>query len=199
MIAVAGYLNFSSGDLPVDQKQVNPVINDDVKESTEETDAAEKATDGAEGNRDDAKVSAPVKDDVADGQTPIGGSVLVDASSTDFVTSAKLNREQTRAKNKELLMQIIDNKNLGDKEKNNAIDQMLILSNNMEMETQTEQLLGAKGFTNSVVSIGKDSVDVLINRLKITDVEKAQIEDIVSRKTELPLDKLYISTIKGKN
>lgn len=195
MIAVAGYLNFSSGDLPLDVKNV---ISDDAKESTAETDATVDSTEGAQGNSDDAKVSAPVVDEVAENETPIGGSVLVDASSTDFVTSAKLNREQTRAKNKELLMQIIDNKNLGDKQKNNAIDQMLALSKNMEMEMQTEQLLGAKGFTNSVVNISKESVEILINRMEITDVEKAQIEDVVNRKTELPFDKIVIETIKGK-
>ena len=75
---------------------------------------------------------------------------------------------------------------------------MLKLTENMEMETQVEQLLGAKGFSNSVVSISNDNTDVLIAKEKLSEVEKAQIEDIVMRKTGMDMDQIVISTMKNQ-
>lgn len=226
MIAVAGYLNFSSKELPLSSQETvtldstadgsttdqmeattaSAAASNDAKnaESTTEavdtmdiSDADAAALKGAKGNQDDAEVSAPVQDKV-DGQdtSNIGEAVLTNAGAADFVTKAKLNREQTRAKSKEMLMNIIDNSSLSEKQKEDAINQMLVMTKNMELESQTEQLLGAKGFLNSVVSVGEDTVDVILNQAELNDVQKAQVEDIVNRKTQMGVDKIVISTMK---
>ena len=69
---------------------------------------------GAVGNQDDAEVSAPVTDQIKNNssETGIGEAVLTEAQVADFITKAKLEREQTRAKSKEMLMNMIEN---GDK------------------------------------------------------------------------------------
>ena len=64
-----------------------------------------------------------------------------------------------------------------------------------EQEAAAELLLGAKGFENSVVSITDGKVDVVINAANITDPERAQIEDIVKRKTETSAENVVITLL----
>lgn len=210
MIAVAGYLNFSGRDLSLSEDNLE-VVNMDgiVKEAEEEkemtmdiSDGDENSKDvvktGAKGNKDDEKVSVPVADSGNEKDTDIGEAVLTEAKTADFATKAKLEREQTRAKSKEMLMTMIDNEKMQASSRKEAEQKVMQLTANMEMETQIEQLLGAKGFANSVVSISNGSTDVLVAKSALTDVEKAQIEDIVMRKTGMDMSTIVISTMKNQ-
>jgi len=67
-----------------------------------------------------------------------------------------------------------------------------------EKETATENLLAAKGFSEAVVTILSDSVDVVVNADDLTESQIAQIEDIVKRKTECSADKIVISPVGKK-
>ena len=66
----------------------------------------------------------------------------------------------------------------------------------MEKESATEQLLASKGFENAVVSIGNDSVDVVLNYDELTEADRAQIEDIVTRKTGRSVSQIVISKMQ---
>ena len=105
----------------------------------------------------------------------------------------QLNREQVRTKNKETLLEIINNTNISDEQKQTAIDNMVKMTEYAEKENATETLLSTKGFENTVVSINDNSVDVVIGMTEITDAQRAQIEDIVKRKTEVPAEYIVIS------
>ena len=50
-----------------------------------------------------------------------------------------------------------------------------------------------------VVSITENKVDVVINAVSITDPERAQIEDIVKRKTEIGADGIVITLMDLEN
>ena len=126
------------------------------------------------------------------------GTAILTGGSTvlDYVASVQLSREQTRAKNKETLMEIIDNTNVDEAQKQEAIDSMLNLTAIAEKETAAESLLAAKGFENCIVYINNDSVDVVVGRTSLTDAERAQVEDIVKRKTEVSADKIVITLLE---
>ena len=64
-----------------------------------------------------------------------------------------------------------------------------------EKEAAAEILLEAKGFADVVVSINADAVDVVVNATELTDAQRAQIEDIVKRKTEIAAENIVISTV----
>ena len=66
-----------------------------------------------------------------------------------------------------------------------------------EKEAATENLLAAKGFEQSVVSIQDGKVDVIINLERISDEQMAQIEDVVKRTTEISIENITISTLKS--
>ena len=66
-------------------------------------------------------------------------------------------------------------------------------------EVASENLLGAKGFLNSIVTISNGNVDVLVNKKDLSKVERSQIEDIIVRKTGCQLDKIVITSIKTED
>jgi len=114
---------------------------------------------------------------------------------SDYIANVQLNREQTRAKNKEILNSIINNTSLEESAKQEAIQNMIAMTAVAEKENAAETLLQAKGFADPVVSLSGSKVDVVINASSITDQQRAQIEDIVKRKTEVPADGIVITLL----
>ena len=74
---------------------------------------------------------------------------------------------------------------------------MITMTDIAEKETAAEILLEAKGFSDAVVSIDGDSVDVVVNTEELTEAQRAQIEDIVIRKTGVSADSIIISTVNA--
>lgn len=131
-----------------------------------------------------------------DDETPVGEAVLTSAEVANYVAQAKLTREQTHEKAKDNLEEIISNKTLSEAQQQEATKKLTVLSENLEKEVAAEELLGSKGFLNSIVSISDESTDVMIQKKEISKVEKAQIEDIVTRKTGCAVDNIVITTIQ---
>ena len=120
------------------------------------------------------------------------------ASGVNFAVEAKLNREQVRSQNKEDLMDVINSTALSDKEKQAAVDKMVALTDIAQRESDEEMLLEAKGFTDVVVNVTEDSADVVLNMGDVTDAKRAQIEDIVKRKTKISAENIVITPITSK-
>ncbi len=117
------------------------------------------------------------------------------ANGVEVLSEAKLLKEQTRARNKETLLEIINSEGLTDAQKQDAVDTMVEMTAVAEKEAAAEILLEAKGFTDVVVSINGEVVDVVVNATVLDDAMRAQIEDIVKRKTEVPAENIIISTV----
>lgn len=203
MIVIAGYLNFTAD-------QTKPVKQEAAAETAEKIREkniqAEEAAAGAEADitsfpdEDLASVSAEAES-TADTETPegekVGEAVLTSSASAGaFSASAKLNREQVRSKNEASLLEIINNTDISEDMKADAIASMNRMTDRAEKELDAELLLEAKGFKDSVVSINDDSVDVIVGAAEITDEQKAQIEDIVTRKTERNVSDIVITTME---
>ena len=125
----------------------------------------------------------------------IPGEAVFTSSTVSGVTvlsEAKLLKEQTRARNKETLLEIINSTGLTDEQKQAAVDSMVEIA---EKEAAAEILLEAKGFSDMVVSINGDAADVVVNATTLDDAMRAQIEDIVTRKTEVAPENIIISTV----
>ena len=141
--------------------------------------------------------------DVAQGENPAeseinpGEAVLTSTAvgNVDFAAEMKLTREQVRAKNKETLLGIVNSATLTDEQKQAAVDQMIALTDTAEREAAAEMLLEAKGFTDVVVSITDNAADVVLNMGDITDAKRAQVEDIVKRKTNISAENIIITPI----
>lgn len=131
---------------------------------------------------------------ISDTETP-GEAVFTSSASLDTLSGAKLLKEQTRARNKETLLEIINNVNITEEQKQEAVDNMIAITDIAEKETAAEILLEAKGFEDVVVSITDGMVDVVVNTSELTEAQRAQIEDIIIRKTGVSAENIVISTI----
>ena len=220
MIAIAGYLHFA-GEVPEDgsleasadvanQIQIEDQISiedltadydlnslDDISEE----DLAEAAMlDGLDSTVDVVLEDYSEEEMVAvqpeDNEIP-GDTVYTASAGIATISEAKLLKEQTRAKNKETLLEIIENTDIADAQKQEAIQNMISMTNIAEMETGAEILLEAKGFEDCIVSISDTGVDVVVNATSLSDVELAQIVDIVNRKTGVNESEIVISTVNA--
>ncbi|MGN0167489.1 MAG: SpoIIIAH-like family protein [Acetatifactor sp.] len=129
-----------------------------------------------------------------EGEIP-GEAVFTSTGGVAVLSEAKLLKEQTRAKNKETLLEIINSEGLTDAQKQEAVDTMVEMTAIAEKEAAAEILLEAKGFSDVVVSINGDAVDVVVNASVLDDAMRAQIEDIVKRKTDIEPENIIISTV----
>lgn len=193
MIAAAGYLNYSGkifGEKN-DAEQTNAELaNQELLDISEED--LESSAGDIESQDSDAC-------DSVDG-TP-GEAVLTSGEASGVVAEAKVTREQVRAKNKESLMEIIDNENLSDEQKQEAVNQMVAMTELAEKEAAAETLLASKGFDEVVVSLTADTADVVVNAAELSDANRAQIEDIVTRKTGVAAQNIVITPVynEGKS
>lgn len=217
MIAVAGYLNFA-GTKVTDEEVLSvngEIATDDMGNlALQEEDTAlldlsdedmEQANADIESLDSDVTVAegGSVEDDLVEAlseeqleEVP-GEAVFTSAGTTSVLSGAKLEKEQTRAQNKETLLEIINNANISETQKQEAVNSMISMTDIAEKETAAEILLGAKGFEDAIVSIDGDSVDVVVNTTELTEAQRAQIEDIVIRKTGVSPDAIIISTVNA--
>lgn len=146
----------------------------------------------AQGDKENQGEAAQAKPD--ENEIP-GEAVFTSAENVAVLSEAKLLKEQTRAKNKATLLEIINSEGLTDAQKQEAVDTMVAMTAIAEKEAAAEILLEAKGFSDVVVSINGDGVDVVVNAAVLDDAQRAQIEDIVKRKTEITAENIIISTV----
>lgn len=142
VIAVAGYVNYS--------QKYDPAGTKNSKTKTVSKNVSKES-------------AAAVTDDVTD----VGEAVLTNAQVSNYVAKAKLEREQTHSKAKDTLEEIIKDQTVKDSVKQDAVDKLAMLSEQMEMETAAENLLGAKGFLNSIVTITNGKVEECLGCLQI--------------------------------
>lgn len=128
------------------------------------------------------------------GETP-GEAVFTSSQAISSIAGANLMKEQTRAKNKEALLNIINAEDLPESAKQDAVNSMIELTDITQKECAAEILLEAKGFADVVVSISGDVADVIVQADDLTEAQRAQIEDIVSRKTGIGAENIIISPV----
>jgi len=207
MIATAGYLNFHqpSGDsaskYDTSKKFDSAILNDgsistiadDITGSDPITAKTGTDTAKAASSAQSTAATAAKSDDT--GAAVFVNSVNVDNASSYFI-EAKLDREQSRSKQKDMLEGMINNKSLGDTEKGKCAANILELQERMEKESAAEEMIKAKGFKEAFVRIDDGTVDVVVDADNLTSQQAAQIQDIVKRKTGLDENKIRITTLK---
>ena len=213
MIAVAGYLQYTGSqkdsnlakEASADTNEGTYEISDEDMYSAEDiftdTEASEETS--ADVQKEALGVQTGEEIAKANGQSEDvenpGEAVLTSANinSVDFASEVKLNREQIRSQNKASLLEIINNTGIGEEQKQDAINAMIAMTDVAEREAAAEMLLEAKGFTDVVVSITDGNADVVLNMGEVTDAKRAQVEDIVKRKTNVAAENIVITPIQN--
>ncbi len=207
MVALAGYLSMTERE-DLSLPTANESVQDDAVADISDEDivldgdgsvsSASVAAAGGEVAEDKTGTVQTGGNDVASRENA-GEAVLVSNTvGKSFFEEAKLSREQTRAKNKETLTNLVNNANISSAQKDKAMKQIMKMTTISEKETATENLLAAKGFEEAVVTVSDESVDVIVNAENLNEQQIAQIADVVKRKTECSPDKIVISPV-GKS
>ena len=211
MIAVAGYISYTRANVAEndaiqtagetndisDGEQIGEIFTD-TEDNTQAASAADAQAEERSGQDTENPGAGSEAQTEADGgnaeeiQNP-GETVQTSAQaqSLAFASEVKLNREQVRSKNKE----IINNTSIAEAQKQDAIDSMIQMTDVAEKENAAEILLEAKGFSDVVVSITDNEADVVLNMGDVTDAKRAQVEDIVKRKTGISAENIVITPL----
>lgn len=169
MIVVAGYLSYG-GLEKYSAEETSAVSEVETVENTAEIETAE----------------------IMESETTQPGEAVL-TGATGFVAQAKVNREQIRSQNKEMLMDVINNESLTEEERQEAVATMVEMTDLAEKEAAAEMMLEAKGFEDVVVNLTGDTADVMVPSSQLDDVQRAQIEDIIIRKTEIAGENIVIT------
>jgi stage III sporulation protein AH len=208
LIAIAGYVSYdrvnskeeeSAKEANADAVEEDYVVDNSTYDIFEETDDVQtEETALLEGEEtallDETNGETAEEDEeiLNPGETILTGLTI---GNSDYAAEVKLNREQVRSKNKEALLEIINNESISESQKQEALDAMVEMTDIAQKEADAEMLLEAKGFTNVVVSISDDMCDVVLDMGDVTDAKRAQVEDIVKRKTGIAAENIIITPI----
>ena len=213
MIAVAGYISYTKTNVAENEAiqtagdnvdntydisegdQIGEIFTD-TEDNTQAASAADTQTEDGADQADQSTQNDADQGNTEDVQNP-GETVQTsaDAQRLAFAADVKLNREQVRSKNKETLLEIINNASIAEAQKQDAIDSMIQMTDVAERENAAEILLEAKGFSDVVVSITDNEADVVLNMGDVTDAKRAQVEDIVKRKTGISAENIVITPL----
>ena len=223
MIAIAGYLNFAGNqmedelavaDVTGTEEEITALLDLSEEDITSDIISLDAEAEASDNYLDDTltlsdtisdvtidTASAALEDedilgseDILDGTMP-GEAVYTSTQAVSSLAGVKLIKEQTRAKNKETLLEIINSTSLSESQKQDAVNGMMELTQIAEKEMAAEILLEAKGFDGAVVSVNGDMADVVVCTDVLDDAKLAQIEDIVVRKTGMDPANIIISSM----
>ena len=96
----------------------------------------------------------------------------------------------------ETYQKILENTAIPETQKSISSQEIANINNKKNAIMIAENLIKTKGFEDAVVSIGEDSVDVVLNYEELSSSDRAQIEDIVTRKTGYSVSQLVISKMQ---
>lgn len=183
LIVIAGYLKYTDANF----NNKNKEVTNEIYESTYGTD--DILSNGEIASLDENETGEAVEETTLQP----GEAVMTSSKLTDFIIQARIDREQIRSKNKETLLKVINDETVSEKEKTSALEAMVEITKSSELENTIETLLEAKGFSNVIVTLSDNQVDVIIDEQEITDQKRAQIEETIKRKTDISADKIVIT------
>ena len=190
MIAIAGYLNYMDTGVELPQ---GFTYNEDGTISALITEPEEGEIVPA-----DLTITPPAPFASDDTMEVVADATLVNAMVDDgtFFVQARLDREQSRARQREVLLELINNENITQEVRAQSAENMLTIQRRIEKESAAEALIESRGFNEVFVRIGDYSVDVVVNKNNLTDSELAQIEDVIMRKVGVESDMIRISPMR---
>ena len=220
MIAVAGYLHFTNdkgdseavtndlysnvedGNLTYDlsKEDLLDLSEEDIEEAEKKKDKTKAEEDDAIDVMDSGELASKDDADINNEENTPGEAVLASTTiNSGYFSSAKLEREQMRSKNKELFMEIVNSDKVTEKQKQAAVDGILDLTATADKENNAEILLGAQGFEDVVVSMSDGKVTVVVRNEGLTEQQVAQIEDATKSATGVKADKIVIKPVVVKS
>ena len=137
-------------------------------------------------------VSAP-----ADGETQeVDADMDVESYGEAYFAEAKLNRTKSRDEAVETLTAMLQDAQLSSEQKAELALRAADLAESIEVEGKIENLIKAKGFAECMVYYDTDQLDVIVRSDGLSEVEAAQIWDVILGEVDLPEGNISIVEVK---
>lgn len=114
-----------------------------------------------------------------------------------YAVDMKMNREKQRNELTEDLNEIINNPSTSEETRKQASNMKLQLVKDQELEIKIEDLLGAKGFEDSLVYISEETVNVVVNK-ELKQKDAAKIFDLVANESKVNYDNIKLMSSNSK-
>lgn len=123
---------------------------------------------------------------------PLGGLAVQGGVHSDYFVDYRLERQRSRGQSVEYLREIIDNQSSAPEIRQQAQEAMMVMSNNISLEVELENLIKAKGFDDVVVSLREGGANVVVRSGQLAFEETARICDLVTRGTGITEQNIVI-------
>ena len=123
---------------------------------------------------------------------------VTESTGTEFFEQARLNRTKSRDEALDTLQKSLKNAKLTDEEKEQLTSQLAAQIDSIAAENEIETLLKAKGFVDSVVFIGEDTVNVTVmtTNAQLGQSEVAQIRDAVLERCDVSAQDITVVEVR---
>ncbi len=219
MLVTAGYFNYTAnlGDESVEtySEDINEVLETADENNTSSSNAnigdAELVNSNdvitesdEEANYDDTQIeNVAENDDLTDNETEQAevnsenSEDTTETDSSDYFVSTKLERDTNYASMISTYTQILEDENVSETQKSIAMTEITNINDTKNAISICENLLSTKGFTNSVILVNNDSVNVVVEvDGGLTTDKVAQIQNIISRELGSEIDDIHITEIE---
>lgn len=115
---------------------------------------------------------------------------------SEYFAQAKLNRQKSRDEVTEMVKGILADTASSESAKQEAIKQAANLAKTIQQESNMENLIKAKGFSECLVFINGDECSVIVSPGNLKEQTAINIKDIVASQGSLSLEKLKIVEAK---
>jgi stage III sporulation protein AH len=123
---------------------------------------------------------------ITEGETVAEGEMAEEVDTRDVAAvfaQFRTDKEETRNKEIEYLDSIINSGEADQEVLNEAMSQKVALTSFMEQETNIEGLLKSAGYSDAVVTISENSVNVVVAETALSDDQAIQILEIARDET----------------
>lgn len=139
--------------------------------------------------------STAASDNTQSDDTQNGAQDVFVNSTLPFATN-RLERDSARAKAQETYESIVADQNASEDTKAEAYNQLLTSAQQAESESKVEGLIREKGFKDAFVCFSAlGELDVLVKAETLTEIQVAQIADIIVRYTDLDYSAIHIRKV----
>lgn len=117
-------------------------------------------------------------------------------ANADFFVTYRQDRVDTRNQQILILDGIINDKTLSESDISSAVAKKSAISDSMTLELGLESLIGAKGYTDVVVSCTDSFINVILKSGELEEYQVAQIVEIIQSETGKDIDNIKIMSVE---
>lgn len=125
-----------------------------------------------------------------------GGDTSTTEDPSDYFVQARLNRENARQEQLDIVKDMMNDVKATDEIKKQAADKVEAVTKAIEQESKIESLIKAKGFTDCVVYIEDKNCQIVVRSEGLQMQDTVQITEIVTSQSDITAQNINIVPVK---